>query len=172
MSKVTVLGSGGWGMALAMSAFDKGCDVTLWSPFKEEVENLKSTRTNEKLLKGIYLPEGINITDDLSVVEGDTLTIIATPSTAVREVAKKLKEYKNFGIVVNVSKGFEKGSLKRLSEVVSEEIPDTPRIYCETVFVRSRVLHMHQGQPSVRLRVRHRLRDHTLRHSVSLWRSV
>jgi glycerol-3-phosphate dehydrogenase (NAD(P)+) len=126
MSKVTVLGSGGWGMALAMSAFDKGCDVTLWSPFKEEVENLKSTRTNEKLLKGIYLPEGINITDDLSVVEGDTLTIIATPSTAVREVAKKLKEYKNFGIVVNVSKGFEKGSLKRLSEVVSEEIPDTP----------------------------------------------
>ncbi len=126
MSKVTVLGSGGWGMALAMSAFDKGCDVTLWSPFKEEVENLKSTRTNEKLLKGIYLPEGINITDDLSVVEGDTLTIIATPSTAVREVAKKLKEYKNFGIVVNVSKGFEKGSLKRLSEIVSEEIPDTP----------------------------------------------
>lgn len=126
MSKVTVLGSGGWGMALAMSAFDKGCDVTLWSPFKEEVENLKSTRTNEKLLKGIYLPEGINITDDLSVVEGDTLTIIATPSTAVREVAKKLKEYKDFGIVVNVSKGFEKGSLKRLSEVVSEEIPDTP----------------------------------------------
>ena len=126
MSKVTVLGSGGWGMALAMSAFDKGCDVTLWSPFKEEVENLKSTRTNEKLLKGIYLPEGINITDDLSVVEGDTLTIIATPSTAVREVARKLKEYKDFGIVVNVSKGFEKGSLKRLSEVVSEEIPDTP----------------------------------------------
>lgn len=126
MSKVTVLGSGGWGMALAMSAFDKGCDVTLWSPFKEEVENLKSTRTNEKLLKGIYLPEGINITDDLSVVEGDTLTIIATPSTAVREVVKKLKEYKDFGIVVNVSKGFEKGSLKRLSEVVSEEIPDTP----------------------------------------------
>ena len=45
MSKVTVLGSGGWGMALAMSAFDKGCDVTLWSPFKEQVENLKSTRT-------------------------------------------------------------------------------------------------------------------------------
>lgn len=34
MSKVTVLGSGGWGMALAMSTFDKGCDVTLWSPFK------------------------------------------------------------------------------------------------------------------------------------------
>ena len=126
MSKVTVLGSGGWGMALAMSAFDKGCDVTLWSPFKEEVENLKSTRTNEKLLKGIYLPEGINITDDLSVVEGDTLTIIATPSTAVREVAKKLKEYKDFGIVINVSKGFEKGSLKRLSEVISEEIPESP----------------------------------------------
>ena len=130
MSKVTVLGSGGWGMALAMSAFDKGCDVTFWSPFKEEVENLKSTRTNEKLLKGIYLPEGINITDDLSVVEGDTITIIAVPSTAVRSVARQLKQYKNFGIIVNVSKGFEKESLKRLSEVVSEEFPEAPIVTC------------------------------------------
>ena len=126
MAKITVLGSGGWGMALAIAAHQKGYDVTLWSPFKEEVENLKTTRTNEKLLKDIYLPENIEITDDMSVVEGDTLTIIATPSTAVREVARKLKEYKNFGIVVNVSKGFEKGSLKRLSEVISEEIPEAP----------------------------------------------
>ena len=40
MLKVTVLGAGGWGMALAIGAFNKGCDVTLWSPFKDEVELL------------------------------------------------------------------------------------------------------------------------------------
>ncbi|MBR2488847.1 MAG: NAD(P)-dependent glycerol-3-phosphate dehydrogenase [Clostridia bacterium] len=124
--KVTVLGSGGWGMALALCAFNKGCDVTLWSPFKDEVELLSEKRTNERLLKGIFLPEAIKITDDLSCVKGDVITIIATPSTAVREVALKLKTQSDFGIVVNVSKGFEKNSLKRLSEVISEELPDSP----------------------------------------------
>ena len=89
MVKVTVLGSGGWGMALALCAHKNGCKVTLWSPFEAEVENLKQNRTNEKLLKDIYIPKDIEITSDLSVVEGDTITIIAVPSTAVREVAKK-----------------------------------------------------------------------------------
>ena len=126
MVKVTVLGSGGWGMALALCAHKNGCKVTLWSPFEAEVENLKQNRTNEKLLKDIYIPKDIEITSDLSVVEGDTITIIAVPSTAVREVAKKLKEYNDFGIIVNVSKGFEKGSLKRLSEVIAEELPESP----------------------------------------------
>lgn len=126
MAKITVLGSGGWGMALALTALQNGCDVTLWSPFKEEVDSLREKRTNEKLLKGIYLPQEINITDDLSAVEGDTITIIAVPSIAVREVARKLSGCKDFGIVVNVSKGLEKGSLKRLSQVIIEELPDTP----------------------------------------------
>jgi len=125
VAKITVLGSGGWGMALAISAYDNGCDVTLWSPFKEEVEMLLKNRTNERLLKDVYLPEAIGITDDLSVVEGDTLTIIATPSIAVGEVAKKLSAYKDIGIVVNVSKGLQKGSLKRLSQVIEDELPDS-----------------------------------------------
>ena len=126
MSKITVLGSGGWGMALAISAFNKGYEVNLWSPFEEEVKMLNEKHTNEKLLKGVYLPENINITTDLSCVEGDTLTIIATPSTVVREVCEKLSKYSNFGIIVNVSKGFEKATLKRLSQVINEVLPDTP----------------------------------------------
>ncbi len=128
LNKVTVLGSGGWGMALALCAHKNGCKVTLWSPFKEEVELLREKRTNEKLLKGIILPDDIDITDDMSVVEGDTLTIIATPSIAVRSVAQKLKNYNDYGIVINVSKGLESGSLKRLSEVIREELPEAPLV--------------------------------------------
>lgn len=124
MSKISVLGSGGWGIALAISAYNNGCEVNLWSPFLEEVEMLRKKRTNEKLLKDIRIPDDINITDDLSCVEGDTLTIIATPSIAVREVCEKLSRQSDFGIIVNVSKGFEKGSLKRLSQVVTEVLPD------------------------------------------------
>ncbi len=124
MAKITILGSGGWGMALAISAYNCRNDVTLWSPFKEEVDLLLEKRTNEKLLRGVVLPLGIKITNDLSVVEGDTLTIIATPSTAVRSIARQLSSYKNIGMVVNVSKGFERESLKFLTEVISEELPN------------------------------------------------
>ncbi len=124
MAKITVLGSGGWGMALAISAFNNRNQVTLWSPFEDEVKNLRENRTNEKLLRGVFLPQGIEITTDLSVVKGDDMTIIATPSTAVRSVAKQLSQYKQEGIVVNVSKGFESESLKFLSDVISEEMPN------------------------------------------------
>ena len=124
MAKITVLGSGGWGMALAISAFNNRNRVTLWSPFQTEVDLLKEKRTNEKLLRGIFLPDGIEITTDMSVVEGSALTIIATPSTVIRDVANKLSKQKDFGIVVNVSKGIEKGSLKFLSQVIKDEIPD------------------------------------------------
>lgn len=123
MAKITILGSGGWGMALAIAAFNNGNEVTLWSPFSEEVNLLLEKRGNEKLLKGVILPDGIKITNDLSVVEGDDLTIIATPSVAIRSVAKQLSAYNDIGIVVNVAKGFEKGTLKFLTDVISEELP-------------------------------------------------
>ncbi len=124
MAKITVLGSGGWGMALAISAFNNHNDVTLWSPFQQEVDMLLEKRANEKLLRGVILPNEINVTTDMSVVKGDNITIIATPSTAVRSVARQLAEYKDGGIVVNVSKGFEASSLKFLSDVISEELPN------------------------------------------------
>ena len=123
MAKITILGSGGWGMALAVSAHSSGHEVTLWSPFKEEVEGLKKNRGNERLLSGIKLPDGIGITSDLSVAAGSAVTVIATPSTTIRSVAAKLSAQKDYGIVVNVAKGLEKGSLLRLSQVIKEEIP-------------------------------------------------
>lgn len=125
MAKVTVLGSGAWGMALAMTALDSGNDVTIWSPFEEEVNLLKTKRENEKLLKGIKLPEEIEITTDLGCAEDSDVTVIAVPSTAVSSVAEKLSCYKNTGIIVNVAKGFEKGTLRRLSEVIEEKLPDS-----------------------------------------------
>lgn len=110
-------------MALGLSAFNNGNEVTLWSPFEEEVAMLRENRGNEKLLSGVKLPEGIEITSDMSCVGGSEITIIATPSTVVRSVAARLAGQRDFGIVVNVSKGLEKGSLLRLSQVIHEEIP-------------------------------------------------
>lgn len=120
--KITVLGSGGWGIALAMSAERNGHDVTLWSPFEQEVLEIASTRERKKLLKGVKIPKTIAITSTFSVVESSDITIIAVPSVAVKEVAMKLKAISNPGVVVNVAKGIEPSSLKRLSEVISQEI--------------------------------------------------
>ncbi len=122
MAKVTVLGAGGWGMALAMVAHSKNHSVNIWSPFENEVEALKIKRTNERLLKGAYLDEKIEITTDLSAAENSDITIIAVPSVAVRETAERLRAIKNTGVIVNVAKGFDKKSGSRLSEVISENL--------------------------------------------------
>ena len=120
--KITVLGSGGWGIALAMSAERNGHSVTLWSPFDEEILELSTQRESKRLLKGIKIPEDIKMTTNISISENSDITIIAVPSIAVKETAIRLKEIKNPGIVVNVAKGLEATSLKRLSEVISDEI--------------------------------------------------
>jgi len=127
MSKVSVLGAGGWGMALALSAYNCGHEVVIWSAFEKEVELLRQKRTNERLLPGIVLPEEITVTGDMNEIEGSQITIIAVPSIAVCEIAKLLRKQSNYGIVVNVAKGFEKGTLKLLSEVILEELGEGVR---------------------------------------------
>lgn len=123
MAKVSVLGAGGWGLALALTLRANQNDVTVWSPFEKEVEELSEKRTNEKLLSGVILPEEIKITNNLDDIRGSEITVIATPSFAVRETAQRLGKLSDFGVVVNVAKGLEKGSLKRLSQIIAEELP-------------------------------------------------
>ncbi len=124
MAKITVLGSGGWGTALAISAFNCGHEVAIWSPFEQEVNDLVENRENVKLLPDIKIPENIVITNDINCASGSLITVIACPSVAVRSVANQLAGVENHGIVVNVAKGFEKETLKRLSEVIYEELPN------------------------------------------------
>lgn len=125
MAKITVLGSGGFGTALAVLADSSGHEVTLWSPFEKEVEDLLKYRENKKLLKDIKIPESIAITTDISSAREAELVIMAVPSSAVREVARKLKGViKDNQIIMNVGKGLEEGTLLRLSEVIAEELAE------------------------------------------------
>ncbi len=119
--KVTVLGSGAWGTALALLLLENGNDVTLWSYTEEESAVLRETRENP-MLKGVPLPETMKFTTDMNAVKGCGLVVLATPSFAVRSTAAKLREIADPGtILVSVSKGIEKDSSLRLSEVVEEE---------------------------------------------------
>ena len=122
--KITVLGSGGWGTALALLLLENGNDVTLWSFHEAESNILRETRENP-LLKGVTLPEGLKFTTDLAAVRGCELVVMATPSFAVRGTAAKLKELLDPGtILVSVSKGIEKDSSLRLSQVIQAEVGD------------------------------------------------
>lgn len=124
MAKVTVLGTGGWGLALALSAHNVGHSVYMWSAFKDEVDSLNELRCNERLLPGVKINSDIIISNDITVAENSDITIIAVPSIAVKSVAGELSKVKNHGIVVNVAKGFEPQTNKRLSVIIREILPD------------------------------------------------
>ncbi len=125
MKNVAVLGSGGWGTAIAILLANKGCNVKLWSYMAEETENLKKYRENKPYLPGVMLPENIECTNDMEYCVNDCEYIIsAVPSKAVRATAQKLSEYVKKGrIIVSVSKGLDAESYCRLSEVIRSEIP-------------------------------------------------
>ena len=97
--KITVLGSGGWGTALALTLRENGHSVALWSHTEEESRRLRETGENP-LLKGISLPETLQLTADMSVCEDCEVVVLATPSFAVRETAAKLKTFVRQGTVL------------------------------------------------------------------------
>lgn len=122
--KVAVLGAGSWGTALAMVLADKDYEVKIWSIFPDQVDEINKQRTNLAFLKDINLPENIVASGDLAqVVQGAEYIVMSVPSSAVREVSQKLKPLlEDHVLVVNTAKGLEPGSLKRLSEIISEEL--------------------------------------------------
>lgn len=124
MANIMVLGSGGWGTALAVTLQCYGNEVTLWSPFEEEIARLLSKRENEKLLPGVCIPGAIALTTSLVGAEQADLLVLAVPSFAVRQTARRLKGLVRPGqVVVNVSKGIEYETLSLLSTVVEQELP-------------------------------------------------
>lgn len=124
MSAITVLGSGGWGIALACALDQRGHSVSLWSKFEEEVSLLQRERCNSKLLPGVTIPETVGITGDIRVAAASELVVMAVPSFATRSTAQLLRGVLKDGTyVVNVGKGFERDTLKCLSTVIEEELP-------------------------------------------------
>ena len=126
MKKVTVIGSGSWGTALAVMLAEHGHEVTIWSRRQEAVDELVERRTNERYLPCVKIPAEIGATTDRAeAVAAAEIVILAVPSRAVRQTAKDFAPYfKKEQILVNVAKGLEEGSLLRLSEVIRECVPE------------------------------------------------
>ncbi len=125
MSKICVLGSGGWGTAVALLLNKNGHDVTLWSFSEEESKQLKLYHENKPFLPGVIIPDEIAFTSDLSACCNKDLIVIATPSHGVRSVAHKIREYITENqVILNISKGIEENTYLTISQILREELPE------------------------------------------------
>ena len=125
MEKVSVFGAGSWGTALSYVLAQNGHDLLVWTHRADQAEEI-NRHSNSNYLKGIRLPDSLKATSDLSeAVEHAKILVLAVPTKAIREVCKKIKEnLVEPALFVHVSKGIEPDSLKRISEMIREEIPE------------------------------------------------
>lgn len=120
--KTAVVGSGGWGTALALVLLENGSDVTMICRREDKCRAMAESRENPQL-KGVRLPEALDLTCDWSAVRDCAMVVLATPSFAVRETAGILKNYLTPGtVLVCVAKGIEKESSLLLHQVVEQEV--------------------------------------------------
>lgn len=125
MSKISLLGAGTWGSALAILLSGNGHDVTIWTKIEKEAKDLAENRNNLRNLPGAVLPETVKITLDMEEACRDRdLIVMAVASPYIRQTAKEAAPFIREGqILVNVSKGIEDRTLYTLSQVIKEEIP-------------------------------------------------
>lgn len=130
MSKqVAVLVAGSWGTALAAVLANNGHSVKLWSRNAEQVRQINTTRMNPRFLPEAELPEGIAATTSMeeAVCEADAVVVVA-PSAGMSDVASRLRPFlREDTLLVHATKGFETATLKRMTEVLADELPQTDR---------------------------------------------
>ena len=124
MRNIAIIGSGSWGVALAIHLAKQGHNVKMWSFSQEECDMINNEKRC-KFLPKVELPEGIQCsTSYKDAIEGTDFIIHVTPSKFTRNIVKEYKQYVTNQPIVICSKGFEKDSLLTLDEVIQEEIPN------------------------------------------------
>lgn len=124
MVSVGVIGSGAWGTTLARLLAAKGIETTLWEHHPERANTLQEQRENRMFLPGLRFPETLRITSHVAqAVQDKEMLILVTPSQRLRENLRLLAPMLGAEtLLVNASKGIEIGTLKRMTEIICEEI--------------------------------------------------
>ena len=125
MASVGVIGSGAWGTTLALLLASKGTETTLWEHRAERAVEMQQRRENTLFLPGFRFPDMLRVTSNVrEAVEGRDMLLLVTPSQRMRENVHLLAPYvSSHTIFVNATKGIEISSLKRMTQVICEEIP-------------------------------------------------
>ncbi len=128
--KIAVLGDGGWGTALALTARRNGHQVKVWGKFQENVDSVNRNHENT-FLKGVPIPEDLTFTCDMAeTVREAQILVLASPSQYLRGTLTELEpliDRKN-QYVMNIAKGIETGTLLRMSELCRQILGKTKYI--------------------------------------------
>ncbi|GGM22791.1 glycerol-3-phosphate dehydrogenase [NAD(P)+] [Paraliobacillus quinghaiensis] len=125
MDKVAVLGAGSWGTALAMVLNENGHDVRLWTHLKEHAEEINTTNKNQSYLPEVTLPSNLVAFNDLKeALQNVTSVIFVLPTSAIRDVCRQVAKVLDHKVtIIHGTKGIEPETLKRISEMMEEELP-------------------------------------------------
>lgn len=128
--KISIIGAGSWGTALCVLLGHKGIPVTLWVRRGDLMQRILQTRENKEYLSGVFLPENVTLTSNLSdAVQGQDLLILAIPSHAIKKLCSMINPFvKNGTTIVNVAKGLEEKTYKRLSQVIDDNVASKCKI--------------------------------------------
>ena len=119
--KITVVGAGAWGTALAV-AFAARHEVALWARDSDQAQAMASTRLNPHYLPDVSLPAAVRPMSDLgAALDGAGLALVVTPTAGLRESLVRLRDHKMHLPLLWACKGFERGSAKFPHQIVAEE---------------------------------------------------
>ncbi len=128
ISKIAILGTGGWGTALAVLWASRGNEIILWGHTPRRVEEIARSRQNPDYLPRATIPPNVLLTSELGDCAGADLIVFVTPSVALRTVASDLRAgLKNDAtVLMSCTKGIEHGTGMRMSEILAEKFPSSP----------------------------------------------
>lgn len=125
MKNIAIIGSGSWGVALAIHLAKLGNNIKIWSFLQEEADLINNERKC-KFLPDVDLPENIICTTDYKeAIEGTEMILHVTPSKFTRNIVKGYKEFVTNQPIIICTKGFEGDTLSTLDDVIKEEIPNS-----------------------------------------------
>ncbi len=124
MNKIAFLGAGSFGTALAIHLANKGETISIWDRKINVVDEINNLRSNKKYSKDALIPSSITAYEDIrEAVKGCNYVVLSVPSHAIREVCRLIKgAVEENSVIINIAKGIEESSKKRLSQVIEEEL--------------------------------------------------
>lgn len=121
---ISIIGSGTWGVALAIHLARLGNTIKMWAFLPEEAESINKDRKYKNLPEAIIDEKIVAYTNIEEAVNGTDIILHVTPSKFVRSTIKKYEKYVENQPIIMCAKGIEKDSLATLSQVIEEELPD------------------------------------------------
>jgi glycerol-3-phosphate dehydrogenase (NAD(P)+) len=151
MSRITVLGSGAWGTAIALSLYRRGGhQVALWAHSPELARQIVDARENTQFLPGIPLPADLTVTGDSDAITAADILVSVIPSEFLRPTLFRIRTHLRSGqFVVSATKGLEDRTLCRMTEVLSATLePAGLLLSIGALSGPSFALEVAQGQPT------------------------